>query len=139
MKNLIISINRSPLRSGFFTLTVALCWFALSPLLKAQCPSACGAGGNTAVGDNALDSLTTGINNTGVGKDAATGPSTGGYNVAIGSGTLRSNISGLFNMAIGTEALQGQHRQLQLGHRLSSGLYEYHWQSSHRHWRCSAL
>ena len=105
MKTLIRSINRSPLRCGFFTLTIALCWFALSPPLKAQCPSACGAGGNTAVGDNALDSITTGINNTAVGKDALTADTTGQYNVAVGSGALASNTTGNFNMAIGTEAL----------------------------------
>ena len=35
MKTLIRSINRSPLRCGFFTLAIALCWFALSPPLKA--------------------------------------------------------------------------------------------------------
>ena len=105
MKILIGPINRSPLRCGFFTVTIALCWFALSPPLKAQCPSACGAGGNTAVGDNALDSLTTGINNTAVGKDALTADTTGQYNVAVGSGALASNTTGNFNMAIGTEAL----------------------------------
>jgi len=105
MKTLIGSINRSPLRCGFFTVTIALCCFALSPPLKAQCPSACGAGGNTAVGDNALDSLTTGINNTAVGKDALTADTTGQYNVAVGSGALAGNTTGNFNMAIGTEAL----------------------------------
>jgi len=105
MKTLIRSINRSPSRCGFFTMTIALCWFALSPPLKAQCPSACGAGGNTAVGDNALDSITTGINNTAVGRDALTADTTGQYNVAVGSGALASNTTGDFNMAIGTEAL----------------------------------
>jgi trimeric autotransporter adhesin len=107
MKTLIRSINRSPLRCGFFTLAIALCWFALSPPLKAQCPSECGAqGGNTAVGNNALDSLTTGINNTAVGKDALTNNTDGAYNVAIGRSALDANVSGNFNMAIGTEALQ---------------------------------
>ena len=105
MKTLIGSINRSPLRCGFFTVAIALCSLALSPPLKAQCPSACGAGGNTAVGDNALDSLTTGINNTAVGKDALTADTTGQYNVAVGSGALATNTTGNFNMAIGTEAL----------------------------------
>jgi hypothetical protein len=106
MKTLIRSINHSPLRCGFFTLAITLCWFALSPPLKAQCPSACGAAnGSTALGNNALDSLTTGINNTAVGKDALTSNTTGAYNVAIGSRALEHNITGNFNMAIGTEAL----------------------------------
>jgi uncharacterized coiled-coil protein SlyX len=107
MKTLIGSINRSPLRCGFFTVAIALVWFALSPPLKAQCPSECGAqGGNTAVGNNALDSLTTGINNTAVGTDALTSNADGAYNVAIGRGALSANVSGNFNMAIGTEALR---------------------------------
>src|SRR6266496_1453896 len=105
MKTLISSVNRSPLRCGFFTLAIALCWFALSPPLKAQCPSNCGAGGNTAVGVNALDSVTTGINNTAVGLNALTDDTAGQYNVAIGSGALANNVIGNFNMAIGTEAL----------------------------------
>ena len=53
-------------------LLFAFVYFALSPPLKAQCPSACGAGGNTGVGDGALDSVTTGINNTAVGKGPLT-------------------------------------------------------------------
>src|SRR5262245_52192282 len=105
MKTLIRSINRSPLRCGFLTLTIALCWFALAAPLKAQCPSACGSGGNTAVGNNALNPVTTGINNTAVGTGALTADTTGQYNVAIGSGALQSNTTGFQNMAIGAEAL----------------------------------
>ncbi len=110
MKSLIGSINRSPLRCGFFTMTIALCWFALSPPLKAQdCPSICTAiGGNTGLGVNALTSVNPGaggINNTAVGLNALTANTAGFYNVAIGSGALQSNIGGDFNMAIGAEAL----------------------------------
>ena len=109
MKTLIRSINRSPLRSVFFTLAIALCCFALSPSLKAQCPSGCGPGGNTALGVNTLGSVNPpggGINNTAVGFNALTSDTTGQYNVAIGSGALQNNTIGDFNMAIGTEALQ---------------------------------
>jgi trimeric autotransporter adhesin len=105
MKTVTNCINRSPLRCGFFTLAIALCWLALSPLLKAQCPSACGSGGNTAVGVNALDSVTTGINNTAVGSNALTDDTTGAYNVAVGSGALANNTTGQQNMAVGAEAL----------------------------------
>src|SRR6266568_6119079 len=105
MKTLIRSNNRSPLRCGFFTMTIALCWFALSPPLTAQCPSNCSSGNNTAVGNNALDSLTTGLNNTAVGANALTANAAGGYNTAVGSGALANNTTGNFNMAIGTEAL----------------------------------
>ena len=106
MKTLIRSINRSPLRCGFFTLAIVLCWFALSPPLKAvDCPTECGSGGNTALGFNALDSVTTGINNAAVGANALTDDTTGAYNVAVGSGALQSNTTGFQNMAIGAEAL----------------------------------
>ena len=110
MKSLIGSINRSPLRCGFFTMTIALCWFALSPPLKAvDCPSTCtAAGGNTGLGVNALTSVNPGaggINNTAVGTNALTADTGGFYNVAVGSGALANNITGNFNMAIGAEAL----------------------------------
>ena len=107
MKTVASSINRSPLRSGFFTLAIALACFALSPPLKAQCPNACGAGGNTALGVGALDSVNAavGINNTAVGFNALTDNTDGYYNVAIGSGALASNTTGDFNMAIGSGAL----------------------------------
>ena len=105
MKNLITSINRSPLRCGFFTVAMTLCWFVLSPPLKAQCPSACGSSGNTAVGINALDSVTTAINNTALGTGALTDDTTGSFNVAVGNGALQRNTTGQQNMAIGAEAL----------------------------------
>jgi hypothetical protein len=109
MKSLIGSINRSPLRCGFFTMTIALCWFALSPPLSAQdCPSVCTAiGGNTGLGVNALNSVNpaVGINNTAVGINALTADTGGFYNVAVGSGALANNTTGNFNMAIGAEAL----------------------------------
>src|SRR5215470_11003208 len=42
MKTLIRSLDRSPMRSGFFTLAIALSCFALSPVLKpADCPTFC--------------------------------------------------------------------------------------------------
>ncbi len=103
-------MNRSPLRSGFFTLAIALCCCVLSPLVQAQCPTFCdgGAGGNTALGVNALSNVTAppGINNTAVGFNALSSNTTGFYNVAIGSGALENNVDGDFNMAIGAESLK---------------------------------
>ena len=84
-------------------MAIALAWFALSPPLKAQCPSACGA--NTAVGINALDSVTTGIQNTALGTNALTDDTGGDLNVAVGNGALQSNTTGFQNMAIGADAL----------------------------------
>src|SRR6266550_6506031 len=104
MKTLIRSVSRSPLRCGFFTLAIALCWFALSPPVKAQCPSNCGNDSNTSVGNNALPA-TTGLNNTAVGASALTADTTGSYNVAIGGLALGSNTTGQQNMAVGAEAL----------------------------------
>src|SRR5262249_55685856 len=106
-------------------LLFAFVYLALSPPLKAQCPSACGAGGNTGVGDGALDSVSTGINNTAVGKDALTSNTIGTYNVAIGRSALRANVSGNFNMAIGTEALRfnvGGSGNIAIGDEAGTGL-----------------
>jgi Chaperone of endosialidase len=109
MKTLISSVNRSPLRCGFFTLAIALCWFALSPPVRGQaCPSTCGPGLNTGVGNNALSNVNAaggGINNTAVGFGALRDTTTGFYNTAVGTRALEQNTTGNFNMAIGTEAL----------------------------------
>jgi uncharacterized coiled-coil protein SlyX len=75
------------------------------------------AGGNTALGNNALDSVNSGaggINNTAVGFNALRADTTGQYNVAVGSGALRSNTTGNFNMAIGTEALKDNNANFNL-------------------------
>jgi hypothetical protein len=65
------SIDRSRLRSGFvlFTLSAA---FALVPIIQAVTPPPDGGypGGNTAEGEDALFSLTTGTENTAIGSQA---------------------------------------------------------------------
>jgi hypothetical protein len=119
MKTLKRSINRSPLRCGFFTLAIALCWCALAPPLKAQCPTFCdgGVGGNTAVGNNALTNVNpaaSGINNTALGFNALRDDTSGQYNVAVGSFALASNTTGDFNMAVGTEALRDNNASFNL-------------------------
>jgi len=116
MKRLTTSNNRSSSRCGFFTVAIALCSFALSPSLKAQCPSACPGGANTALGVNALDSVNpaTGINNTAVGANALTNDTSGFSNVAIGAFALANNTTGNFNMAIGTEALRDNNANFNL-------------------------
>ena len=78
-------------------------------------------GGNTAEGQNALLSLTTGSFNTAVGLFSLRGDTTGSFNTAIGAGTLLANTadentatgfgallssaSGIFNTANGALAL----------------------------------
>src|SRR6476659_7111549 len=100
MKTLITSINRSPLRCGFFTMTIALCWFALVQNTQAVSPAPDGGypGANTAEGTDALFSLTSGIANTAVGLNALHDDTTGGFNVAVGSSALANNTTGNFNM-----------------------------------------
>ena len=63
------------------------------------------AGTNTAVGNNALASNTTGLYNTAVGNNALVFNTTGISNTALGSDALKSNITGTNNTAIGTSAL----------------------------------
>ena len=112
-------IPRSLLRRGFFLLPFVLIWFALSPSARAA------DGGlpnqNTADGDGALFSLTTGTDNTAVGFDAlysitdgsectATGSlalanDTSGLNTAFGYSALNANTTGDHNLAIGRNAL----------------------------------
>lgn len=60
---------------------------------------------NTAVGINALQLNTTGIENTAVGAYTLQNNTTGIFNTAVGSQALRSNTTGFWNIAIGQESL----------------------------------
>ena len=60
---------------------------------------------NTAEGDNALFTLTTGASNTAIGFDALVSNTTGNFNTAIGFAALGSNTTGDFNTAEGSGAL----------------------------------
>src|SRR6266516_4733370 len=87
-------INRLPWRRGLpvvlSALALGLC--PLSPTAQAVLPSPTPDGayrnGNTAEGNNALFSLTTGHNNTAVGDSALFNNTVGWFNVAIGSSAL---------------------------------------------------
>ena len=72
----------------FYTGNCALLVCAFAAAQSRDCPTACGSGGNAALGLGALDSVTTGINNAAVGTDALTDDTTGSYNVAVGNGAL---------------------------------------------------
>jgi hypothetical protein len=61
--------------------------------------------GNTATGFKALFSNTTGFANTANGNSALFSNTTGDSNTAIGSGTLANNTTGAANVAVGTGAL----------------------------------
>ena len=60
---------------------------------------------NTAVGRAALFSDTTGMQNTAIGTDALISNTTGNGNTALGFGTLSSNTTGFANTATGLDAL----------------------------------
>src|SRR6478672_11398586 len=99
------------LRSRFTPVLVAL---TLGAFALASVPTAFGVvpapdggypGGNTAEGDNALFSLTTGANNTAIGQAALFTNTTGSNNTANGTDALADNTTGSFNTANGFTAL----------------------------------
>jgi hypothetical protein len=95
-------------RNTTFTtmILLALAYFALSPMAQAVSPAPDGgyAGGNTAEGQNALFSLTTGTYNTAVGFLSLRSNADGNFNTAIGAGALLANTSDQ-NTATGAGAL----------------------------------
>jgi hypothetical protein len=121
------SISRSPLRRGlpreqqlprtqerwiirgflFIPLVLALAWLALSPTARAVDPPPDGGYPiqNTAEGDDALFSLTTGFDNTAIGSKALYYNTTGDNNTANGKSALESNTTGRLNTADGAYAL----------------------------------
>src|SRR5207249_3887040 len=101
------SIGRSPLRLAFLLILLALASFALSPTAQAVTPAPDGGypNANTAEGEDALFSLTTGYENTAIGADALYNDTTGGENTATGAYTLYSNTTGIANTATGDGAL----------------------------------
>src|SRR4029453_8732539 len=90
------SVNRAPLRSGFFLIPLVIAWFGFSPATQAVLPPPDGGypGNNTAEGDDALFSLTTGTENTALGFGALYSNTTGDSNTATGSLALFSNTTG---------------------------------------------
>ncbi len=87
-------------------ITVAVGSFALLPKARAVVTDPAGyfPGANTAEGQNALLSLTSGGFNTGTGWLALRALTTGSYNTAMGAGALATN-NGNWNTATGTGAL----------------------------------
>src|SRR6476646_7106669 len=88
--------------SGLILMTLVLICFAFSPAARAVLPAPGGGypGNNTAEGDDALLSLTTGLDNTALGSHALTTLGTGVRNTAIGSNALVSLGTGFNNTAI---------------------------------------
>src|SRR5213592_4419442 len=86
---------------------VAMACFALFQTAQAVVPAPDGGypGGNTAEGDNALFSLTTGASNTAIGFAVLGSNTTGDFNTAEGSGALLFNTTGFQNAATGVQSL----------------------------------
>jgi Chaperone of endosialidase len=104
-------ISRSLLPRSYpaVLLALALAFFAFPQMAPAVTPPPDGgyAGNNTAEGDNALFSLTTGTDNTATGFQALFSNTSGSENTANGSDSLLNNSAGQGNTAIGYSALLG--------------------------------
>jgi len=90
----------------FLGMFVLVC-LTLSPRVQAVVPPPDGGypGNNTAEGQDALLSLTTGVNNTAVGWFSLKSNRNGQLNTAVGAGTLFSMVHASRNTAIGGAAL----------------------------------
>jgi hypothetical protein len=101
------SINHLPSRCALILIPLTLICAALLPESRAVVPAPDGGypGGNTAEGDNALFSLTTGTSNTAIGFAALGSNTTGDFNTVEGFGALLFNTTGSQNTAIGVNAL----------------------------------
>ena len=99
-------INRSRLR-GFVVVTLALAGFGFVPTLRAVVPAPDGGygGQNTAEGQSALFSLTSGTRNTALGYNSLFSDISGSGNTATGIQSLLNNTSGGGNTATGDSAL----------------------------------
>jgi uncharacterized coiled-coil protein SlyX len=89
-----------------FVIAFVLAWFAVSPTAQAVVPAPDGGypGFNTAEGQNALFSLTTGAANTAVGWYSLFSNTEGNFNTAAGAGALLFNTA-RENTAFGAAAL----------------------------------
>ena len=85
----------------------ALACAALLPCAQGVTPAPDGgyAGFNTAEGQNALFSRTTGLWNTGLGAFTLYRDTSGNGNTAVGINGLRNNVTGGFNTAVGLNTL----------------------------------
>lgn len=103
------SSGRSPLRRGLLLILLLFVFFALSPIPNAfgvmPPPDGGYPNANTAEGDDALFSLTSGNQNTAVGFNALYSNTSGNSNTAVGESALFSNTTAFANTAVGDLAL----------------------------------
>ena len=88
-------------------ITLALLCFGLLPTAQAVVPPPDGGypGGNTAEGQNALLSLSSGGFNTAVGYFSLRADTSGGFNTGVGAAALLANAAGHGNTGVGAGAL----------------------------------
>jgi Chaperone of endosialidase len=100
-------LNMKKSNVPFAAILLVFAWLPLSPEIKAVVPAPDGGypNGNTAEGDSALFSLTSGTENTAIGAGALYSNTTGIRNTATGFQTLNVNNGGSFNTANGYRAL----------------------------------
>src|SRR5882724_9076945 len=101
---------KTPLARRFSRFAFIFCaanYLTLAPVAHAVVPAPDGGypGYNTAEGQNALFSRTTGLWNTALGAFSLFGDTTGRANTAVGLNAMRHNITGEFNTAVGVNAL----------------------------------
>ncbi|PYK74410.1 MAG: hypothetical protein DME42_04630 [Verrucomicrobia bacterium] len=100
--------NTSPaarlLRTGFLLLAF-VCFTPHRALAVTPAPDGGYPNNNTAEGDSALNSLTSGSNNTAIGFDALFSNTTGIENTATGASALANNTTAIENTAVGFGAL----------------------------------
>jgi hypothetical protein len=102
-----VSLANRLLRKIFIFLACAVVSLSILSPARAVSPPPDGGypNGNTAEGDNALFSLTSGADNTAIGNSALFSNTTGFRNTANGWQALYSNTTGFFNTANGYQAL----------------------------------
>src|SRR6188472_1977392 len=115
-------------------ITFTLVCFALAQNAQAVSPAPDGgySGNNTAEGQNALLSLTTGVNNTAVGWFSLKSNRNGQLNTAVGAGTLFSMVHASRNTAIGGAALfSDTNGEGNTGGWSPGPLEQHHWRLQH--------
>jgi len=100
-------MSRSLFQPSVLLIPLAFVCFAVLPTAQGVVPAPDGGypGANTAEGDGALQSLTSGVSNTAIGFDALFSDTGGSNNTATGLGALDSNTIGSNNTADGFGAL----------------------------------